>query len=345
MYVIAKPAFSKHNPYISLLYNSVRKHGVRVDKFSLKKIIFGHPDIFHIHWVENYLGLTIESKVFAHLKYFLRKLQLIIAKYLGVKIIWTVHNIKSHSNPHPRLEKKALDWFSSILDGAIYLSPSSAFVAQDCYPVLKNKPAFIIPHGHYQDVYPIKEIDQKFARKKLGIPENNKVLLYFGSIKPYKNVPTLIDTFLKCNKNDTLLIAGECESKEIHNEVLTAINGNSRIHFFNRYIDDNEIYLFFSAADFAIFPFKSILNSGSVLLALSLNVPVIAPSLGGLIELSESLPEWVNLYEGGLNCTVLDLFTYSATASNTSKRIDLSLYDWDLIGNKTIDAYESILSS
>jgi glycosyltransferase involved in cell wall biosynthesis len=57
-----------------------------------------------------------------------------------------------------------------------------------------------------------------------------------------------------------------------------------RIHVFNRYIDDEEVPRFFSAADLCVLPYKSATQSGITAIALHFDVPLVATPVGGLAE-------------------------------------------------------------
>ena len=60
---------------------------------------------------------------------------------------------------------------------------------------------------------------------------------------------------------------------------------------------DTEFQLFYRAADIAAFPYKSILTSGSMLLALSFGVPVVIPRVGMTGEVLEGNDAGL-LYDG-----------------------------------------------
>ena len=58
----------------------------------------------------------------------------------------------------------------------------------------------------------------------------------------------------------------------------------------------------FAASSLSCAPFRAILNSASVILALSFSCPVIAPRLGSLQDIEAQVgKEWITLYDGELN--------------------------------------------
>jgi glycosyltransferase involved in cell wall biosynthesis len=61
--------------------------------------------------------------------------------------------------------------------------------------------------------------------------------------------------------------------------------GDPRIRISARAIPDEDLQLYINAADILAFPFRHVLTSGSVILAMSFGRPVIVPNLGCLPEL------------------------------------------------------------
>ena len=85
-------------------------------------------------------------------------------------------------------------------------------VLADLKVFAKNKPAKLVPHPLYDNFGPI--ISKQEARKKLGINEEDKVILFFGFIRKYKGLDILLNAFKILNsqlriQNLKLLIAGE----------------------------------------------------------------------------------------------------------------------------------------
>jgi len=81
------------------------------------------------------------------------------------------------------------------------------------------------------------------------------------------------------------VIAGESYGSFEKYETQIAASGCAgRIHVFNRYIDDEEVPRFFSAADLCVLPYKSATQSGITAIALHFDVPMVATPVGGLAE-------------------------------------------------------------
>jgi glycosyltransferase involved in cell wall biosynthesis len=142
----------------------------------------------------------------------------------------------------------------------------------------------IIPHGLY-DQYPI--IEKSAARKKLGIGEDN-IILFFGLLRPYKGIKYLIEAFNALPANlleaSRLMIVGEAWEDRESLALAEASPYREKISMINRYVGDDEIPLFFSAADVLVLPYTRASQSGVAHIAMSYGLPIVATRVGGLVE-------------------------------------------------------------
>jgi glycosyltransferase involved in cell wall biosynthesis len=142
----------------------------------------------------------------------------------------------------------------------------------------------VIPHGLY-DQYPI--LDKSTAREKLQLKEEN-IILFFGLIRPYKGVQYLIQAFEKLPKpildTSRLLIVGEAWEDHESIEMAAQSPVTDKISIVNRYISDEEIPLFFSAADVLVLPYTRASQSGVAHIGMTYGLPIIATRVGGLEE-------------------------------------------------------------
>lgn len=324
------------NPYGELLYRDMPRFGIEADRFSLWRAFWGRYDIFHLHWPEYYLNRCLLKALIGSL------LVLFSAAWLrwrGTRILWTVHNPHSHALSHPAVEAWFWRIFTRLLDGFVSLSDScTQWVSTDARCLLQGESA-VIPHGHYRQAYPAP-IARERARHALGLTPQQTVLLFFGGVSPYKNVPHLIRTFRGAALLDTiLLIAGRADSRH-GRQVEMAAHGDQRIKLDLRRIPREEVQLLFSAADLVVLPFSDIMHSGSAILALSFNKPVLVPAQGSLPELQARVgTEWVRTYPGELTPKILAEAAGWAKSSNREPRPDLSPFDWPHIVQATVELY------
>lgn len=202
----------------------------------------------------------------------------------GAKIYFIVDNVSPH------------DWqwfpFSKILaryclsSGNMFITHSKKVMGE----LIKLIPtAFVkqVPHPAYD--YGAKEC-RGTARVKLQLPDK-KIILFFGYIRPYKGLDTLLQAFAMLqgwNENTVFVIAGEpFESMTKYRALADELGIYEKIVWHDRYIPDDQVNLYFSAADLLVLPYKSTTQSGVVEIARSFDLPVIATNTG-------ELPEQVN---------------------------------------------------
>ncbi|MDD1730097.1 MAG: glycosyltransferase [Methanospirillum sp.] len=142
----------------------------------------------------------------------------------------------------------------------------------------------IIPHGLY-DHYAI--LDHTTCKKSLML-QDRFVFLFFGLIRPYKGVSNLIHAFEllpeKIRSNSYLLIVGEAWEDHASLEAVSRSPAADHIHLLNKYASDEEIPLYFSAADALVLPYTRASQSGVAHIGISYGLPVLASKVGGLVE-------------------------------------------------------------
>ena len=111
-----------------------------------------------------------------------------------------------------------------------------------------------------------------------------------------------------------------------------------------QFVENSKLHLYFSAANVVVLPFNKILNSGSLILAMSFGKPVIAPRLGGLWEvvgngddLLYNPKDEAGLLKAMQKSTEVDLDRLSQLVTKACDRLD-----WSLIGQQTVEVYRSV---
>lgn len=342
MRVFAYPAFANRhlNPYNGLLYDSIRPLVDDVIEFRPRQFQRGPVDIVHLHWPDLVIrgdNLLISA---ARAAAFLARLA--ECKLRRAKILWTVHNIAPHDIHHARLEAGFWSVFLRLLDGVTFLSAASRGVALAAHPALAGIPYAVIPHGHYRPI--IKTMpDRPAARRRLGLPAGKFIFLFFGLVREYKNIPLLIREFLALARPDSfLVIAGSTGPRaELRARIEKLASGRDDMRLDLRFIPDDTLHDYLAACDCVVLPYTDILNSGSALLALSADRPVIAPAIGGLLDIGEQVGrQWLRGYAGTFEAGRLREAMEQPMLPGT--RPDLSPYDWDAIARQTVEFYRRV---
>ncbi len=138
-----------------------------------------------------------------------------------------------------------------------------------------------VPHPVYENFG--TPIAKQEAKRSLGI-DAKRVLLYFGYIRPYKGLFTLIEA-MKNVSGVLLLVVGEFYDDESkYRQRVRDLNLESSIRFVSDYIPNERVASYFSAADVVVLPYLSATQSGIVQIAYNFNKPVIVTNVGGLAE-------------------------------------------------------------
>jgi beta-1,4-mannosyltransferase len=337
--VVAWPAGGA-NPYIPLLYEHLRKLGAEVLDFSPAVLLRSPGAIWHIHWPERMLNR--KSALAAGLRAAALLTLAVVARLQGSKLVWTIHNLRPHEHDHPRIGRWFWPVFVRLLGSYIVLSEGARRPAERRHPGLRRMPGFVVPHGHYRGAYP-DSVSREEARRHLGLSKNASVALFIGLIRPYKNVPHLIRTFRQLRDPESrLVVAGEPLWPAISDAVREAAAGEPRVHLALGHVPVAEVQVYLRAADLVVLPFSEPLNSGSALLALSFDRPVLVPRRGALAELEVAIgSEWVRTYEGSLTDSVLAMALERARRIPRGRCEELSLLDWGPLAHRTLEAFDA----
>jgi glycosyltransferase involved in cell wall biosynthesis len=339
--VLAWPAFHTRpgNPYNWQLYTHLQQQGVSVEEYSFVKLLSGDYHIFHVHWPE--WQISQKSFLVSLLRFFRFMILLGLARAKGIRIIWTIHNIGLHENYHPKLGEYFYRTFVSRVDGYISLSHANVKSIESRFPRLRNRPHVVTPHGDYRAVYP-NEVTKEAARSRLGISRDARVALYFGTIRTYKNIPLLIRQFRRLDNPDVLLlVVGAPATQKLEEEIVEASGGDGRIRLTLEFVKNENVQLYFNAADITVLPFLENWNSGSAILALSFNRPVLVPAIGSMSELQELVgPDWMKTFQGTLSSEILNQGFLWTTTIRAIPEAPLGGLSWKRIAGSTKEFFE-----
>ncbi len=335
------------NPYQHILKDKLEERGVDViaEEFIppylvLIEVLRNRPDVLHLNWVDRFY-LTDDDILWKNLAAaFLFGLEILVASFF-TRIVWTAHNKHNHENKSPRLDRfmrKYVFWIANTVQ--VWDDNTE----QDLTEYLEVKPSKItrIPHGNYLPVHNEDSLPSKSeSRNSLGINENRKLILFFGNIRPYKQVPKLIEKFEEYSDEDSiLLIAGRARKEKLGKQIRQKAEKNSNILFEEGFIEEEKVPKYFRASDIVALPFDQIFNSGSVLMAMSMGRMVMVPHKG---IMKSTVPEGNILYNN-IDKGISKIFSTSTATMDDIGEINLSHVtennNWDDITDKTIDMYK-----
>ena len=198
------------------------------------------------------------------------------------KVICIFDNVVPH-------EKRTGDnvltrYLTNSIDGAIVMSRT---VLNDLAIYRDKIPVILSPHPLFDNYGP--KIDREEALSKLNLKSEDSFLLFFGFIRAYKGLDLLIEAFSDKrlrSRNLKLIIAGEFyEDDTPYRNLVKKKNLESEVIFFDHFIKDNEVPVFFSVADLVVQPYRSATQSGVTQIAFYFEKPMLVTDVGGLREI------------------------------------------------------------
>jgi len=281
------------DPSWRMIKEALCKRGVEVIKMKLsflsllnnrKKIKCIHfhyvyPDISRDNY--KYLPAKIWNRASLLIAWFQKrtfKSKLKIAKLLGYKIVYTAHNLDFHEEADCAATKNK-DLLYKMADSITIMGHD---IKGKLAEFIAKKKVKYIPICDFKKSYK-NYVTKEIAREKLGIPAEAFVFLFFGSIRRYKGIDTLVNIFKKIQIDALLLIAGDISHDPIYvKEIQSLVGHSTNIMFANEIIPDDAVQFYMNASDVVVFPFRRIYNSGSLILAKSFFKPTICMDRGNV---------------------------------------------------------------
>ncbi|MCC8172704.1 MAG: glycosyltransferase [Parabacteroides sp.] len=199
-------------------------------------------------------------------------------KKQGCRVITVLDNVIPHEQKF--FDRPLTRWFLHRNSGFIAMSEA---VRNDLLALEPEAACLLKAHPLYNHFG--EKTNPQEARRALGLDPAKKTVLFFGLIRDYKGLDLLIEAMNRLDEGYQLLIAGESYgSFAKYDAQIRQAKRLENIRVFNWYIPDEEVPLFFSAADVCVLPYKSATQSGITSIAYHFDVPLIATDTGGLKE-------------------------------------------------------------
>lgn len=327
----------------------IKEKMCRVLKYYFKLVKYAAKTdsrVFHIQWLNKF---THFDRTFLNIYY----------EMLGKKVVFTAHNINAEERDGKStfINRLSLKCMYGIVGHIIVHTKKMKAQLIEVFNIRENK-VTVIPHG-ILNIVPNTELTTMEAKQKLALKGNDKVLLFFGRIAPYKGLEYLMLALVKLKEkyNDLrLIIAGRVNRKsgvywENINRIIEERDLTDYIIRKIGFIPDEEIEVYYKCADVLILPYKNIFQTGVTFLSYSFGLPVIASDVGSLREdivegktgfvcqpeNPEDLAEKIELY--------FDSALYRNLEGNREKIIKYAneKYSWEKIGEKTCAVYRNLL--
>jgi glycosyltransferase involved in cell wall biosynthesis len=304
------------------------------------------PRVFHILW-NNKLELLD------------RTLLLLYYRCLRKRIVFTVHNVNAgkRDGVDSALNRLTLRIQYRLVDHLFVHTQQMKQELRDDFGVADSKIS-VIPFG-INDTVPNTALTGMEARRRLGLADSDKVVLFFGNIAPYKGLEYLIEAMAviagrlpECR----LVIAGRPKGSESYWAAIEArislLQLGSRIVQRIEYVPDADTEVYFKAADVLALPYTHVFQSGVLFLGYNFGLPVVASDVASFKE---------DIIEGttGFVCAARDAAALAQAIERffasdlygsqpvraAIRRFASERYSWTTVGCITREIYQAVVAA
>lgn len=209
------------------------------------------------------------------------------ARCLAYKIVVTAHDVESFKE---NLSVQSLVKRTYAMVTAVIAHNKTSAIEVTSKLGVSSDRIHVVPHGSYADFIG-EPFPREQAKKMIGLEESaGLVVLFFGQIKEVKGLDLLIEAFSLVSKDfpsAQLVIAGRVWKDDFgkYQSLLDEKGIQAQVKLHIRYIADEEVTAFYSAADVVVLPYRRIYQSGVLLMAMSYGVPVLTSDLDAMKEI------------------------------------------------------------
>ncbi len=288
--IVLNIPFGEENPYQRLIYSPAASDyaiagGPKTFTGVTDRAAAGAFAAVHIHWDDLIFNLgrgQSSTQRNSHNSQILASIERI--KAAGVPILFTIHNARPHA---PGIDLQTFfDMRQRILTLSDIVHVHSNFAARIIRENFSIDPTKIrgIPHPSYLGAY--EEVEKTLTRKVKF--HDKRRFLFFGAFRKNKGLDHILKALdILGSENLDFHVAFHGRLREKSREALEAdmarFGQNVTLNL-NR-VPDSDVPGIFSAADVFLAPFSDqVLTSGSVMLAQTFGLPIIAPNTGSMRE-------------------------------------------------------------
>jgi glycosyltransferase involved in cell wall biosynthesis len=209
----------------------------------------------------------------------------------------------------------------------------------------------IIPHG----IIPVQNPpDQMDARKKLNLPQDRQIILFFGGIRPNKGLDVLLKALkiVKARNQQVLLvIAGGLLGRfnfDSYSDIIRKAGLSEHVRTYIDFIPEEDVDYFFAGSDLVVLPYlKFEAQSGVLLRACAHKKPVVASNVGAMGELVSSDNIGLAVEPGAVEPLAQGVINALDDLDKFQSRYSPELenkYSWEHLAELTMRSYEAAIN-
>lgn len=192
----------------------------------------------------------------------------------GINIKILIHNAFPHDSTW--LDAKLTAW--ALRDASSFMTMTEEQATRLRSVVSSQAEILTAPHPVYKQ-FPVSGLSKGEVRKKLGLPLEVPIALFFGFVRPYKGLRILMDAMgiLKSEGSRIhLVVAGEFwDDQDDYENQIAELGIKDMVTIRAGYIPESEAGLYFEAADLFVAPYIGGTQSGSIKQAMSYGLPMV----------------------------------------------------------------------
>ena len=195
------------------------------------------------------------------------------------KVVCQIDNVEPHE--HHIIDKPCNSYFLGSVDGYIYMSEQ----VHGELRAYSSAPALFSPQPLFDNFG--KRVPREDACRELGLDAAQRYALFFGLIRDYKGLDTLLDAWHEFRREGhKLIVTGEFyTSREPYIEQIKRLGLSDEVILHDIFVPDDRVKYYFSAADCVVLPYKTATQSGVTQICYNFCTPVIVTNVGGLAEI------------------------------------------------------------
>ncbi len=250
-----------------------------------------------------------------------------------------IHNVLPHE--HFPMQNILTRRLFKLTDAPIVLSEQTN---REYLGLLQGEKPNRLFHPVYEQSLP--DENRESIRTRLGIQQDEIVVLFFGLVRQYKGLDVLIEALNLINLEKTRIrpfIVGEFYIDP--QQILSKIKSDHLPYYeiINRYVSDDDAAHFLAASDIMVLPYRSASQSGVLSNALNFNLPTLVTDLPGLTELVRQNETGRIVEPGNAVSLARELVYMSTEADLNSMRENVESYRKQLSWARFVDEFSDIV--